>query len=143
MKKGRKVKIVEIAAESGLGKTKVKKLLSRYWQRGMNKNAILPNYANSGGRGKTKNLNNDKVGRSRRVTVNGEYRSGINITDEIKTQFEHAINKYYRKANNYSLKDVYHFILRDFYADSKRAIEEQWYTRLITKVLILCMIHVI
>ncbi|WP_375199898.1 Mu transposase C-terminal domain-containing protein [Bacillus sp. RS11] len=116
-KKGREVKIIEITAESGLGKTKVKKLLSRYWQRGMNKNAMLPDYANSGGRGKTKNLSNDKVGRPRRVTVNGEYRSGINITEEIKTQFEHAINKYYRKANNYSLKDVYHFILRDFYAD--------------------------
>ncbi|WDV06737.1 transposase [Lysinibacillus irui] len=116
-KKGREVKIVEITAESGLGKTKVKKLLSRYWQRGMNKNAMLPDYANSGGRGKTKNLSHDKVGRPRRVTVNGEYRSGINITEEIKTQFEHAINKYYRKANNYSLKDVYHFILRDFYAD--------------------------
>lgn len=58
-KKGREVKIVEITAESGLGKTKVKKLLSRYWQRGMNKNAMLPDYANSGGRGKTKNLNND------------------------------------------------------------------------------------
>lgn len=29
----------------------------------------------------------------------------------------HAINKYYRKTNNDSLKDVYHFILRDFYSD--------------------------
>lgn len=116
-KQGREAKIVEILEQSGLGKTKVKKLLSRYWQRGMNKNAMLPDYANSGGRGKTKKLSDEKVGRPRRVTVNGEYRSGINITDEIKTQFEHAINKYYRKANNYSLKDVYGFILRDFYSD--------------------------
>lgn len=116
-KQGREAKIIEIASESGLGKTKVKKLLSRYWQRGMNKNAMLPDYANSGGRGKTKKLSDEKVGRPRRVTVNGEYRSGINITDEIKIQFEHAINKYYRKANNYSLKDVYGFILRDFYSD--------------------------
>lgn len=116
-KKGREAKILEIVAGSGLGKTKVKKLLSRYWQRGMNKNAMLPDYAKSGGRGKTKKLSNDKVGRPRRVTINDEYRSGINITDEIKTQFEHAINKYYRRANNYSLKDVYHFILRDFYSD--------------------------
>ncbi|MEX3748292.1 MULTISPECIES: Mu transposase C-terminal domain-containing protein [Lysinibacillus] len=116
-KNGRETKILEIVTQSGLGKTKVKKLLSRYWQRGMNRNAMLPDYANSGGRGKTKNLSNDKVGRPRRVTVNDEYRSGINITDEVKTQFEHAINKYYRKANNYSLKDVYHFILRDFYSD--------------------------
>lgn len=116
-KQGREAKIVEIASESGLGKTKVKKLLSRYWLQGMNKNAMLPDYANSGGRGKTKKLSDEKVGRPRRVTVNGEYRSGINITDEIKTQFEHAINKYYRKANNYSLRDVYGFILRDFYSD--------------------------
>lgn len=78
---------------------------------------MLPDYANSGGKGKTKKLRAEKVGRPRRVTVNGEYRSGINITDEVKTQFEHVINKYYRKTNNYSLKDVYHFILRDFYSD--------------------------
>lgn len=116
-KSGRETKIKEIATTLDVTPTKVKKILSRYWQRGMNKNAMLPDYANSGGRGKTKNLSEDKVGRPRRVTVNGEYRSGINITDEIKTQFEHAINKYYRKTNNYSLKDVYHFILRDFYSD--------------------------
>ncbi len=116
-KNGREIKIKEIAKELNVTPTKVKKLISRYWQRGMNKNAMLPDYANSGGRGKTKELSNDKVGRPRRVTVNGEYRSGINITDEIKIQFEHAINKYYRKANSYSLKDVYHFILRDFYSD--------------------------
>lgn len=116
-KNGREIKIKEIAERLNVTPTKVKKLLSRYWQRGMNKNAMLPDYANSGGRGKSKKLNYEKVGRPRRVTVNGEYRSGINITDEIKTQFEHTINKYYRKANNHSLKDVYGFILRDFYSD--------------------------
>lgn len=116
-KNGRETKIKEISTEIGVTPTKVKKLLSRYWQRGMNKNAMLPDYANSGGRGKSKNLNVDKVGRPRKLTVDGEYRSGINITEEIKLQFEHAINKYYRKGNGYSLKDVYHFILRDFYSD--------------------------
>ncbi|WEZ08681.1 Mu transposase C-terminal domain-containing protein [Priestia flexa] len=116
-KNGRETKIKEISTEIGVTPTKVKKLLSRYWQRGMNKNAMLPDYANSGGRGKSKKLNVDKVGRPRKLTVDGEYRSGINITEEIKLQFEHAINKYYRKENGYSLKDVYHFILRDFYSD--------------------------
>lgn len=116
-KNGRETRIKAISTELNVTPTKIKKLLSRYWQRGMNKNAMLPDYAKSGGRGKTKKLSNDKVGRPRRVTINGEYRSGINITDEIKKQFEHAINKYYRKANNYPLTDVYHFILRDFYSD--------------------------
>ncbi|ASS91885.1 Mu transposase C-terminal domain-containing protein [Aeribacillus pallidus] len=116
-KKGREQKIKEIAEESGTSPTKIKKLLSRYWQRGMNKNAMIPDYINSGGRGKEKTLTKEKVGRPRRVTVSGEYQTGINITEEVKLQFEHAINKYYRKINNYSLNDVYHFILRDFYSD--------------------------
>ncbi|WP_273130108.1 Mu transposase C-terminal domain-containing protein [Bacillus weihaiensis] len=116
-KKGREKKISEIVEQTLLGKTKVKKLLSRYWQRGMSKNAMIPDYINSGGRGKGKTLSKEKAGRPRRVTVSGEIQTGINITEEVKLQFEHAINKYYRKTNNYSLNDVYQFILRDFYSD--------------------------
>lgn len=63
-KSSRERKIKEIAQELDVTPTKVKKLLSRYWQRGMNKNAMLPDYAKSGGRGKTKKLSNDKVGPS-------------------------------------------------------------------------------
>lgn len=126
-KKGRERKISEIVIQTGLGKTKVKKLLSRYWQRGMNKNALLPDYRNSGGKGKTKKLTKEKVGRPRRITVSGEYQTGINITDEVKLQFEHAINKYYRATNNYTLKDVYHFVLRDFYSDRYKENGEMKY----------------
>ncbi|KPB05183.1 Mu transposase C-terminal domain-containing protein [Bacillus sp. CHD6a] len=116
-KKGREQKISEIVEKTGLGKTKIKKILSRYWQRGMSKNAMIPDYINSGGRGKEKTLAKEKAGRPRKVTVSGEYQTGINITEEVKLQFENAINKYYRKTNNYTLTDVYHFILRDFYSD--------------------------
>ncbi|BCC15087.1 hypothetical protein BC30048_p2100 (plasmid) [Bacillus cereus] len=126
-KQGRENKIQEIVKDSGLGKTKVKKLLSRYWQRGMNKNAMLPDYANSGGKGRSKSLTNTKIGRPRRVNISGNYQTGINITDEVKVQFEHAINKYYRKTNNYSLTDVYHFILRDFYSDRYKENSEMKY----------------
>ncbi|WP_368657331.1 Mu transposase C-terminal domain-containing protein [Metabacillus halosaccharovorans] len=115
-KRGRESKIKAISVQLKVTPTKVKKLLSRYWQRGMNKNAMLPDYINSGGRGKEKTLSKEKAGRPRRVTVSGEYQTGINITEEVKLQFEHSINKYYRKTNNYSLNDVYHFILRDFYS---------------------------
>jgi hypothetical protein len=116
-KRGRETKIKAIAEQLKVTPTKVKKLLSRYWQRGMSKNALLPDYSNSGGRGKSKKTTKEKVGRPRRVTVSGEYQTGINITEEVKLQFEHSIKKYYRKTNNYSLNDVYHFILRDFYSD--------------------------
>lgn len=126
-KSGREKKIKEIAKESGTSPTKIKKLLSRYWQRGMNKNAMLPDYANSGGKGKTKTLMKSKIGRPRRVNISGNYQTGINITNQVKLQFEHAINKYYRKTNNYSLTDVYHFILRDFYSDRYKENGEMKY----------------
>lgn len=116
-KQGREKKIREIAEKTNLSPFKIKKLLSRYWQRGMTKNALLPDYSNSGGKGKAKDLTKEKVGRPRKVNIANEYQVGINITDEVKVQFELAINKYYRASNNYSLKDVYHFILRDFYSD--------------------------
>lgn len=126
-KGGREKKIKEIADESGTSSTKIKKLLSRYWQRGMTKNAMLPDYSNSGGKGKTKTLNKAKVGRPRKVSISNEYQTGINITNEVKVQFEHAINKYYRASNNYSLKDVYNFILRDFYSDRYKENGEMKY----------------
>ncbi|MED3779713.1 Mu transposase C-terminal domain-containing protein [Heyndrickxia sporothermodurans] len=126
-KGGREKKIKEIADESGTSSTKIKKLLSRYWQRGMTKNAMLPDYSNSGGKGKTKTLNKAKVGRPRKVSISNEYQTGINITDEVKVLFEHAINKYYRASNNYSLKDVYNFILRDFYSDRYKENGEMKY----------------
>uniref|UniRef100_UPI003F498E8E Mu transposase C-terminal domain-containing protein n=1 Tax=Niallia taxi TaxID=2499688 RepID=UPI003F498E8E len=126
-KGGREKKIKEIADESGTSSTKIKKLLSRYWQRGMTKNAMLPDYSNSGGKGKTKTLNKAKVGRPRKVSISNEYQTGINITDEVKVQFEHAINKYYRASNNYSLKDVYNFILHDFYSDRYKENGEMKY----------------
>ncbi|WP_286161359.1 Mu transposase C-terminal domain-containing protein [Clostridium sp. KNHs214] len=48
----------------------------------------------------------------------GEVIQGINITDDIKTHFEIAINKYYRKKNKMSLKETYNLMLKDFYSDS-------------------------
>jgi hypothetical protein len=126
-KQGREKKIREIAEKTKLSPFKIKKLLSRYWQRGMTKNALLPDYSNSGGKGKAKDLTKEKVGRPRKVNIANEYQVGINITDEVKVQFEFAINKYYRTSNNYSLKDVYHFILRDFYSDRYKENGEMKY----------------
>lgn len=127
-KQGREKKIQEIAKETKLSPFKIKKLLSRYWQRGMTKNALLPDYSNSGGKGKIKTLTNEKVGRPRRININSDFQTGINITNEVKLQFEHSINKYYRKTNNYSLKDVYHFVLRDFYSNRYKENGEMKYS---------------
>lgn len=117
-KRSRNKTFKEISNLSGLGLTKVKKVFSRYWQRGMNKNALLPDYINSGGKGKNKKLSNNKIGRPKKADYYGEVIQGINITDDVKTHFEIAINKYYRKKNKISLKETYNLMLKDFYSDS-------------------------
>ncbi|KEH96796.1 transposase [Clostridium botulinum C/D str. BKT12695] len=123
-KRTRNNMLKKISESSRLSLTKVKKVFSRYWQRGMNKNSLLPDYINSGGKGKDKNLSKNKVGRPKRADYNGNLVQGINITDDVKTHFEIGIKKYYRNKNKLSLKEVYTLILRDFYSDSYREDNE-------------------
>ncbi|MBU3098082.1 MULTISPECIES: Mu transposase C-terminal domain-containing protein [Clostridium] len=123
-KNHRENKLKEIANRSGLSLTKVKKVFSRYWQRGMNKNALLPDYINSGGKGKEKKLSDLKVGRPARVDYLGDSIEGINVTDDVKKHFQFVINKYYRNNKKISLKETYTLMLRDFYSDIYRENNE-------------------
>ncbi len=105
------------ASNVGITAIRLKRILTRFWQRGMNKNALLPDYINSGGKGKTKNLNENKVGRPRRVNYRGESIEGINITEDVKKIFEIAINRFYRKKEKLSLTETYNSMLREFFSD--------------------------
>ncbi|HBJ2622775.1 TPA: transposase [Clostridium botulinum] len=116
-KKYRNKMFQKISDQVGISVPKVKKLFSRYWQRGMNKNSLLPDYINSGARGKERKLSDIKVGRPKRANYEGEVIEGINITDEVKKHFQVSINKYYRNNNKLSLKETYMFMLSDFYSD--------------------------
>ncbi|MDD6770604.1 transposase, partial [Inconstantimicrobium porci] len=109
--------LMHISEESGYGSIKVKRVFSRFWQRGMNKNALIPDYNKSGGRGKQKKLSDAKVGKPRKVDYYGNKIDGINITDDVKKQFSFVINKYYRNNKKKSLKEVYTLMLKDFYSD--------------------------
>lgn len=103
-----------LSNEYGISKIKVKRAFSRFWQRGLNKNALLPDYVHSGAKGKERQLSTgDKVGRPRIYSS-----KGINITEDIKRQFSHVIKKYYRKREKLTLADTYEHLLRDFYSDS-------------------------
>lgn len=119
LKKAYRNKIFKnISEESGVSLSTVKKLFSRYWQRGMSKNALLPDYINSGAKGKERKLSENKVGRPKKADYYGEVINGINITDEVKKHFELVINKYYRNNKKPSLTETYTLMLRDFYSDS-------------------------
>lgn len=113
-----------ICDESNNGLSKVKRLYSRFWQRGMNKNALVPDYDKSGGKGKEKNLTELKTGKPRKADYYGQVIEGINITDDVKKQFQFALDRYYRTSKKISLKDTYTLILKDFYSDSYRENDE-------------------
>lgn len=105
----------KLAVQNDIAKIKVKRIFTRFWQRGLNKNALLPDYMYSGGKGKERMLTAEaKVGRPRKYT---SIENGINITEEVKKQFNYIIKKYYRKKEQLSLTDTYNYLLREFYAD--------------------------
>lgn len=116
-KKKRSRVLEQISNQYSISRSTLKRMLTRFWQRGMTRNSLLPDYKNSGAKGKEKNLQSNKIGRPKRVSYKNEDLEGINVTDDIKVQFEVAINKYYRKANKISIKETYEYVLRDFFSD--------------------------
>ena len=117
-KKTRDLTFDEIAEKFNLKKLKVKRLFTRFWQRGLNKNALLPDYNKSGGKGKERDLSGaNKVGRPRKYALNNDLNEGINITNDVKKQFAHVIKQYYRKKEQITLTETYEFLLRDFYSN--------------------------
>lgn len=123
-RKTREDVFVAIATETNLSKLKIKRIFTRFWQRGLNRNALLPDYMHSGGKGKEKELSEAKVGRPRKFNLSDDGKQGVNITDEVKKQFAYVIKKYYRQKNQITLAETYDHLLRDFYSDSYKENDE-------------------
>lgn len=116
-KKGIEELIKQIASKENKSKTSVKRIFCRFWQRGMTKNALLPDYKNSGGKGKERNLKENKVGRPKNPDYMAEVQEGINITEDIKKIISLSINKFYRKKEKSTLKAAYNSMLKEFFSD--------------------------
>lgn len=126
--RGRQKILEEIAIEHDVTIISIKRIFSRFWQRGMNKNALIPDYTNSGGRGKSKKLKIDsKIGRAKKTNYNGEVVQSINVTDDIRGIFEVSINRFYRKKEKLSLTETYNLMLREFFSDKYYEDEEVKY----------------
>ncbi|MDP4092953.1 MAG: DDE-type integrase/transposase/recombinase [Bacillota bacterium] len=96
----------------------VYKYLRRYWQRGKNKNSLLPDYCNSGGKGKSKKLGLKKIGRPRKnIDVNGP---GVNVDEDTKKIFRLAIKKYYDIPKENHMTTAYNLMVKEFYNEDYR-----------------------
>ncbi|MEC1698146.1 Mu transposase C-terminal domain-containing protein [Schinkia azotoformans] len=90
----------------------VRKYLRKYWQRGKMINALLPDYSNSGAKGKERKPGEKKRGRPRKYSS-----KGINVDDKVKKVFRVALEKYYLTTDENNLTHAYKMMIKEFYAD--------------------------
>lgn len=104
-----------ISEEHKISESSVKRIFSRFFERGMNKNSLLTQYSKSGGKGKERNLGLSKTGRPKKYNDENK-KSGINITDDIKIIFQHGIDKFYNNKKMNSLRETYIEILKEYFS---------------------------
>jgi hypothetical protein len=97
----------------GVSYPSIYRYLRRYWERGQNANALLPDYKNSGGRGKTRSANPEvKRGRPRK----GEGHPGMNACDDVRETFRDAVARYAATHAKFSRRGAYRQMIEDFFA---------------------------
>ena len=110
--------IEEIIKEYRISKNSAYKYLRRFWQRGKNINALLPDYINSGGRGKIRIPGGNKIGRPRKhIEIRGH---GINVDDSIKKIFSLAVAKYYETPRKNTIPDAYRMMVQEYFSQGFR-----------------------
>lgn len=104
--------IVNSIEENGSTHKVIYQKLRRYWQRGQTINALLPDYANSGGKGKNRSSQEGvKRGRPR---LYGE-QSGLNINPEIRKVFRVAVLRYYVSDKKFTFKGAFDQMIKEFF----------------------------
>lgn len=98
----------------GISKATIYKYLRRYWQRGKTKNSLLPDYVNSGAKGRERTPGAVKLGRPRRVGI------GINVDDATKKIFRSAISSFYLTSKQNPLATAFTMMMNAFYVEDYR-----------------------
>lgn len=108
------------SALHGVTHPSVYRYLRRYWERGQSPNALLPDYANSGARGKTRGSSADvKRGRPRKAGSG----PGLNADAQIRATFRRAVARYVATHAEFSRRGAYRQMIAEFYA--AREAQEQ------------------
>ncbi|PHV05673.1 hypothetical protein CSQ96_19780 [Janthinobacterium sp. BJB412] len=108
--------IAEATALHGVSHPTIYRYLRRYWQRGQTPNALLPDYANSGGRGKERAASAGvKRGRPRKAGAD----PGLNADLALRRVFRVATALYAAEHAKFSRRGAYRAMLRDFF-DGRR-----------------------
>lgn len=95
--------INRIIVEQGSTKQTLYRLLRRYWQRGQTPNALIPDYINSGGKGKKRIATDNKLGRPRTYMPG----VGVVVDEHVEKLFRIAIDRYLLTDKKHSLPYAY------------------------------------
>jgi putative transposase len=106
--------IAQATADHGVSHPTIYRYLRRYWQRGQTPNALLPDYGNSGGKGKVRQASvGVKRGRPRKNLADAG--AGLNADEEIRRTFRVAIAHYAAGHAKFSRLGAYQQMLADFF----------------------------
>lgn len=108
--------IQTVAQKHSMSHVAFYRLLRRYWARGQTVNALLPDYKNSGGKGKVREAN-PSVKRGRPVQLGSLI--GMNVDESLKKFFRIAISRRYaQKGKRFSLAGAFDDMITDYFSDA-------------------------
>jgi hypothetical protein len=110
----RALMVAQCAERHGVSRPSVLRYLRRFWERGQTIDALLPDYGNSGARGKTRAAQDGiKRGRPRK---SGDH-PGLNADAEMRATFRAAVARYAATHQEFSRRDAYRRMIAEFYRD--------------------------
>lgn len=102
----------------------VYRALNLYWKYGQERNALLPSYKNSGGRGKTRIAGKTKRGSPIQLfSPSIEIPPGVNTTESDKVIFIKAMKEFGLKGQQVTFYGVYRDMLKEYYSEEIKAAE--------------------
>lgn len=100
------------AEEADTTRQKLFRLLRRWWQRGMTIAAIGPDYAKSGGAGKTRAPSSKKRGAKPQHGL-----EGVNVDEHTRAAMTDSVTRYFAKNKRIEVSACYELFLRDHFCD--------------------------
>jgi putative transposase len=112
--------IAEVSESSKRAKRLIYTYLRRYWQGGQIKNALIPHYHKSRGKGKERQVKDQKRGRPRGVSKEAHAPEmqtplGVNVTPEIRKKFERGIRLFYENQDGRTLREAWQLTKEHFF----------------------------
>jgi hypothetical protein len=121
---GRGTLIQQVVEETGTPKKTIYAYLRQFWQRGSTPNSLLPDYENSGGRGKKRIASEKKLGRPRSIASG----TGAIIDATVERMFRIVLDRYYLNEKKLSLPYTHRRFEDMFEAVNPRVSKEDFPT---------------